>query len=39
MVSSSVIVIMYEHLVHVLCYSISVVNEMDISRLQFGLLG
>ena len=39
MVSSTVIVIMHEHLVHVLRYSVSVVNEMDISRLQFGFLG
>jgi len=38
MVSSSVTVIMCEHLVHVVLYLVSVVNRMDISRLQFGLL-
>ena len=38
MVSSSVIAIIYEHLVHVVHYFVSLVNEMDISRLQCGLL-
>ena len=38
MIPSSVILIMYEHLVHVVHYPVSDVNKMDISRLQFGLL-
>jgi len=38
MVSSSVIVTMCEHLMHVVHYSVSVVNGMDISRLQYDLL-
>jgi len=38
MISSSVIIIMCEHLVHVVQHFVSVVELMDISRLQFALL-
>ena len=37
-ISCSIIVIMYDHLVHVVHYPVLVVNKMDISRLQVGLL-
>ena len=38
MISSSVIVIIYDNFVHVVHYPILVVNKMNISRLQIGLL-